>query len=107
MLTGPLSGIPKSHGNRDGERVEPVSEITLKEERSPLDFVCEDREGSYWTRKEYQESQFDVSTGFSLLSQQLQPPTRPPQKIHSRRKSGFFLSDISLKSIIKYCKGAT
>lgn len=51
MLTGPLSGIPKSHGNRDGERVEPVFEITLKKKRSPLDFVSEDRRGVLLDKK--------------------------------------------------------
>lgn len=55
--------------------------------------------------KEYQESELNVSTDFHLLSRQLQLPSRNPQKTHSGRKSGFALSNISLKSVIEYCKG--
>lgn len=111
MLTSPLSGIPQRHGHRDGNRMQLVFEITLKEKTSLVEFGCEDRRGSWRTgkkkKKEYQESELDVSTDFSLLSRQLQLPSRPPQKIHSRRQSGFFPPNISLKSIIEYWKGAT
>lgn len=41
--------------------------------------------------EEYQESEFDVSTDFPLLSRQFQPPLAHPQKIHSGRKSGISL----------------
>lgn len=43
--------------------------------------------------EEYQESEFDVSTDFPLLSRQLQP-----QEIHSGGKSGISLPIISLKT---------
>lgn len=54
--------------------------------------------------KPYQESEFDVSTDFSLLCRQVQTVSGQTQKIHSGWKPCFSHLSISLKSKVECCE---
>lgn len=100
-----LIGPRQRHSDWDGDTAKTVLDITLEETGFSLIYTVERLMvliTGQW--QPYQESEFDVSTDFSLLCRQIQTVSGRTQKIHSGWKPCLSHLSISLKSKVECCE---